>query len=80
MRLVGPSTASLLVTVEVPVTIALAAAVLKQTMTPPQLVGAGLVVVAAIVGTQLRRRPKLRLVPSPAGLPFLLKPAEPLAA
>ena len=79
MRLVGPSTASLLVTVEVPVTIALAAAVLKQTMTPPQLVGAGLVVVA-IVGTQLRRRPKLRLVPSPAGLPFLLKPAEPLAA
>ena len=59
-------------------TIALAAAVLKQTMTPPQLVGAGLV--AAIVGTQLRRRPKLRLVPSPAGLPFLLKPAEPLAA
>ena len=79
MRLVGPSTASLLVTVEVPVTIALAAAVLKQTLTPPQLVGAGLVV-AAIVGTQLRRRPKLRLVPSPAGLPFLLKPAEPLAA
>jgi drug/metabolite transporter (DMT)-like permease len=55
VRLVGPSTASLLVTVEVPVTIALAAVVLKQHLTTPQLVGAGLVV-AAIVGMQLRRR------------------------
>ena len=61
VRLVGPSTASLLVTVEVPVTIALAAVVLKQHLTSPQLVGAGLVV-AAIVTMQLRRRPKLRLV------------------
>jgi len=59
VRLVGPSTASLLVTVEVPVTIALAAVVLKQHLTSPQLVGAGFVV-AAIVGMQLRRRPKLR--------------------
>ena len=56
VRLVGPSTASLLVTVEVPVTIALAAVVLKQHMTTPQLAGASLVV-AAIVGMQLRRRP-----------------------
>ena len=61
VRLVGPSTASLLVTVEVPVTIVLAAVVLKQHLTSPQLAGAGLVV-AAIVGMQLRRRPKLRLV------------------
>jgi drug/metabolite transporter (DMT)-like permease len=60
VRLVGPSTASLLVTVEVPVTIALAAFVLKQHLTPTQLAGAGLVV-AAIVAMQLRRRPKLRL-------------------
>ncbi len=57
VRLVGPSTASLLVTVEVPVTIALAAIVLKQHLTTPQLAGAGLVV-AAIMGMQLRRRPQ----------------------
>ena len=79
VRLVGPSTASLLVTVEVPVTIVLAAVVLKQHLTPPQLAGAGLVV-AAIVGMQLRRRPKLRLVPSPAALPLLAEPAELRAA
>src|SRR5260370_72124 len=36
VRLVGPSTASLLVPVEVPVTIALAAVVLKQHLTPTQ--------------------------------------------
>ena len=65
VRLIGPSTASLLVTVEVPVTIALAAVVLGQHMTPPQLLGAGLVV-AAIVGMQLRRRPKRRLAERPA--------------
>jgi len=59
VRLVGPSTASLLVTVEVPVTIALAALVLKQHLTPTQLGGAALVV-SAIVGLQLRRRPKPR--------------------
>jgi drug/metabolite transporter (DMT)-like permease len=79
VRLVGPSTASLLVTVEVPVTIALAAVVLGQHMTPPQLVGAGFVV-AAIVIMQLRRRPKLRLVKGPAALPLAFEPAEPLAA
>jgi len=86
VRLVGPSTASLLVTVEVPVTIALAAIVLKQHLTPTQFVGAGLVV-AAIVTMQLRSRPKLRLVPTPAptpaapALPLLaLEPAERLAA
>jgi drug/metabolite transporter (DMT)-like permease len=55
VHLVGPSTASLLVTIEVPVTIALAAVVLKQHLTSPQLAGAGLVV-AAIVTMQLRRR------------------------
>jgi drug/metabolite transporter (DMT)-like permease len=64
VHLVGPSTASLLVTVEVPVTIALAAVVLKQHMTSPQLAGAGLVV-AAIVTMQLRyRRRAERLQPA----------------
>lgn len=79
VRLVGPSTASLLVTVEVPVTIVLAAVVLEQHLTPMQFAGAGLVVVA-IVGMQLRRRPKLRLVPSQPASPLALEPAEPLAA
>ena len=80
VRLVGPSTASLLVTVEVPVTIALAAIVLGQHLSAPQLAGAG-VVVAAIIGMQLgRRRPKLRLVERPAELPQTFAAAEPLAA
>ena len=79
VRLVGPSTASLLVTVEVPVTIALAAIVLKQHLTSPQLAGAALVVVA-IVGMQLRRRPKLRIVERPATVVRALEPGEQLAA
>ena len=78
VRKVGPSTASLLVTVEVPVTIALAAIVLGQHLTATQLLGAGFVV-AAIVGMQVRRRPKLWLVPRPA-FPVALEPAEQLAA
>jgi drug/metabolite transporter (DMT)-like permease len=57
VRLVGPSTASLLVTVEVPVTIALAALVLKQHLAPAQLAGAALVV-GAIVTMQLKWRPQ----------------------
>ncbi len=79
VRLVGPSTASLLVTIEVPATIALAAVVLGQHMTSPQLAGAGLVV-AAIVAMQLRRRPKLRLVEAQAPLPPVLEPAGQLTA
>jgi drug/metabolite transporter (DMT)-like permease len=67
VRLVGPSTASLLVTVEVPATIALAAFVLKQHLTPPQLLGAALVV-AAIVTMQLRWRPRGEASASPARL------------
>ena len=55
VRLVGPSTASLLVTVEVPVTIGLAALVLKQHLTPAQLAGAALVV-GAILAMQLKWR------------------------
>ena len=85
VRLVGPSTASLLVTVEVPVTIALAAIVLKQHLTPTQFVGAGLVV-AAIVAMQLRSRPKLRpragacTDPRSTRVCRARRPAEPLAA
>jgi drug/metabolite transporter (DMT)-like permease len=55
VRLVGPSNASLLVTIEVPVTIALAASVLGQRLTSPQLAGAA-IVVAALVPMQLKRR------------------------
>ncbi len=81
VSLVGPSTASLLVTIEVPATIALAAVVLGQSLTPVQLVGAGLVVLA-IVGMQLRprRRLKLRLVGRPVSPPVALEPVESLAA
>jgi drug/metabolite transporter (DMT)-like permease len=83
VRLVGPSTASLLVTVEVPVTIALAAFVLKQHLTPPQLIGATLVVTAIVV-LQLRRpaarRPALRLASRPPAAAPVLGPAERLAA
>lgn len=53
IRLVGPGTASLLVTVEVPVGLALAAVVLGDRLATPQLAGAA-VVVAAIVLLQVR--------------------------
>jgi drug/metabolite transporter (DMT)-like permease len=52
IRLVGPGTASLLVTVEVPVGLTLAAVVLGDRLASPQLVGAA-VVVAAIVLLQV---------------------------
>lgn len=69
VSLVGPSTASLLVTVEVPVTIALAAVVLGQRLTPAQLVGAAFVVAAIAVLQAPRRRRRLRLVPAAASEP-----------
>ena len=78
VRLVGPSTASLLVTVEVPVTIALAAVVLKQHLTSPQLLGAGLVVVA-IVAMQLRRRARIRPVSRARALALPVEPTDQLA-
>lgn len=70
IRLLGPATASLLVTVEVPIGLALAAVVLGEGLAPAQLAGAA-AVVAAIVGLQVRlprlwlsylRAPRLRLV------------------
>lgn len=62
VRLVGPGKASLLVTVEVPVTIALAAVVLGQHLTVAQLAGAAFVVSAIVVLQLPRRRPRLRLL------------------
>jgi drug/metabolite transporter (DMT)-like permease len=47
--LVGPGTASLLVTVEVPVGIVLAGTVLGERLATPQLAGAGLVVAAIVL-------------------------------
>ena len=69
VRLVGPGKASLLVTVEVPVTITLAAVVLGQHLTVAQLAGAAFVVSAIIVLQVPRRRPRLRLLGRPAPEP-----------
>lgn len=69
VRLVGPGKASLLVTVEVPVTIALAAVVLGQHLTAAQLLGAASVVSAIVVLQLPRRRPRLRLVERPSPEP-----------
>lgn len=65
VHLVGPAKASLLVTVEVPVTIALAALVIGQRLTPTQLLGAAFVVGAILVLQLPRRLPRLRLVEAP---------------
>jgi len=69
IRLIGPSKASLLVTVEVPVTIALAAVVMGQRLTPAQLVGAAFVVGAIAVLQLPARLPRLRLVTARARVP-----------
>jgi drug/metabolite transporter (DMT)-like permease len=66
---IGPSRATILGTVEPPVTIALSALVFGERLAPVQLAGAALVV-SAIVILQLRRRPKLRPVPQPAPRPL----------
>ena len=65
---IGPSRATILGTVEPPVTIALSALVFGERLGLVQLLGAALVV-SAIVILQLRRRPKLRPVPQPAPRP-----------
>ena len=72
IRLLGPGTASLLATVEVPVGLGLSTVVLGERLAAPQLVGAALVV-GAIVLLQVRLRlPRRRLAavhsrPAPAG-------------
>jgi drug/metabolite transporter (DMT)-like permease len=65
---IGPSRATILGTIEPPVTIALSALVFGERLGALQLLGAVLVV-SAVVILQLRRRPKLRPVPQPAPLP-----------
>ena len=65
---IGPSRATILGTVEPPVTIALSALVFGERLGPVQLLGAALVV-SGVVILQLRRRPKLRPVPQPAPRP-----------
>jgi drug/metabolite transporter (DMT)-like permease len=65
---IGPSRATILGTIEPPVTIALSALVFGERLGVVQLLGAGLVV-AAVVILQLRGRPKLRPVPQPAPRP-----------
>lgn len=68
VRRIGPSKATILGTVEPPVTIALSALVFGERLGAVQLLGAVLVV-SAVVILQLRRRPKLRPVPQPAPRP-----------
>ena len=65
---IGPSKATILGTIEPPVTIALSALVFGERLGGVQLLGAVLVV-SAVVILQLRRRPKLRPVPQPAPQP-----------
>jgi drug/metabolite transporter (DMT)-like permease len=65
---IGASRATILGTIEPPVTIALSALVFGERLGPVQLLGAGLVF-SAVVILQLRRRPKLRPVPQPAPRP-----------
>jgi drug/metabolite transporter (DMT)-like permease len=65
---VGPSRATILGTIEPPVTIALSALVFGERLGVVQLLGAGLVV-SGVVILQVRRRPKLRPVPQPAPQP-----------
>ncbi len=78
VKRIGPSRATILGTVEPPVTIALSALVFAERLAPVQLLGAALVV-SAVVVLQLRRRPKLYPVPQPAPAQPL-PAAEPLAA
>ena len=68
VRRVGPSRATILGTIEPPVTIALSALVFGERLGALQLAGAGLVLSAVLI-LQLRRRPVLRPVPHPAPSP-----------
>ncbi len=68
VRRIGPSRATILGTIEPPVTIALSALVFGERLGALQFVGAGLVLSAVLI-LQLRRRPVLRPVPHPAPTP-----------
>jgi drug/metabolite transporter (DMT)-like permease len=65
VRRIGPSRATILGTIEPPVTIGLSAVVFGERLGALQLLGAALVVSAVMI-LQLRRRPRLRPVPQPA--------------
>jgi len=69
IRLIGPAKASLLVTVEVPATIVLAAVVMGQRLSPAQLVGAAFVVGAIAVLQLPARRPRLRFLAARVQVP-----------
>jgi drug/metabolite transporter (DMT)-like permease len=73
IRLVGPGTASLLVTVEAPAGLLLAALALGERLAPAQLAGAALVVVAIVllqVRVRLpRRTAAVRALPPATGEP-----------
>lgn len=69
VRRLGPSRATILGTVEPPVTIALSALVFGERLGPLQLLGAALVLAGVLI-LQLRRRPALRPVPAPVPAPI----------
>lgn len=72
VRRLGPSRATILGTVEPPVTIGLSAVVFGERLTPVQLLGAVLVVSAVLIvqaGARTRQRPVLVTVPAPAPVP-----------
>jgi drug/metabolite transporter (DMT)-like permease len=80
MRLLGPGTASLLATVEVPAGVALAALALGERLAPAQLAGAVLVL-AAIVLLQVRvRLPRRRAQVHSLTVPAAAEPASAAAA
>jgi drug/metabolite transporter (DMT)-like permease len=81
IRLVGPGTASLLVTIEAPAGVALAALALGERLAPAQLAGAGLVLGAIVllharVRLPRRRTAEVHSLPQPRAA----EPTEALAA
>ena len=72
VRRLGPSRATILGTVEPPLTIGLSAVVFGERLTPVQLLGAALVVSAVVIvqaRARTRQRPVLVTVPAPAPVP-----------
>jgi drug/metabolite transporter (DMT)-like permease len=80
IRLVGPGTASLLVTVEVPVGLALAGIVLGEGLSFPQFAGAGLVVGAIVLLQAQIRLPRRRHLADVQLLPVSSSDGEPADA
>lgn len=68
LRMVGPTAASILSTLEPVVAVALACAVFGESLGPAQLIGGALVLLAVIVVRAPQRRPRpSRLEPTPGG-------------